>query len=168
MCHLRQPLSALGACFRRVLLHSALPLNCLSPFPMAKLCSGRAPEYLRLNSRVGASADLCEDRHCTASSPPLGPQLVGCSAVAGWKAAPGSPAARLWGRWVSPLAARHGSCAAPPHTRQALCVAPVLNSPSEESACPMQVIELVKHFVETRKPIAAICHGAQLLAAAGE
>ncbi len=27
---------------------------------------------------------------------------------------------------------------------------------------------MVKHFVETRKPIAAICHGAQLLAAAGE
>ena len=32
----------------------------------------------------------------------------------------------------------------------------------------LQVIELVKHFVDTRKPIAAICHGAQLLAAAGE
>jgi protease I len=30
-----------------------------------------------------------------------------------------------------------------------------------------KVIDLVTHFVETRKPIAAICHGAQLLAAAG-
>ncbi len=30
-----------------------------------------------------------------------------------------------------------------------------------------RVLELVKHFAETNKPIAAICHGAQLLAAAG-
>ncbi len=30
-----------------------------------------------------------------------------------------------------------------------------------------RVLELVKHFAETKKPIAAICHGAQLLAAAG-
>lgn len=30
-----------------------------------------------------------------------------------------------------------------------------------------KVIEFTKHFVETKKPIAAICHGAQLLAAAG-
>ncbi len=29
------------------------------------------------------------------------------------------------------------------------------------------VLEMVKHFAETNKPIAAICHGAQLLAAAG-
>ncbi|WP_105902262.1 DJ-1/PfpI family protein [Vibrio gangliei] len=29
-----------------------------------------------------------------------------------------------------------------------------------------KVIELVKHFAETGKPIAAVCHGAQLLAAA--
>ena len=30
-----------------------------------------------------------------------------------------------------------------------------------------QVIQIVRHFANTRKPIAAICHGAQLLAAAG-
>ncbi len=30
-----------------------------------------------------------------------------------------------------------------------------------------RVLELVKHFAETNKPIAAICHGAQLLTAAG-
>lgn len=30
-----------------------------------------------------------------------------------------------------------------------------------------QVLELVRHFVKSRKPIAAICHGPQLLAAAG-
>lgn len=30
-----------------------------------------------------------------------------------------------------------------------------------------RVLELVKHFAENDKPIAAICHGAQLLAAAG-
>ncbi len=30
-----------------------------------------------------------------------------------------------------------------------------------------RVLELVKHFAETNKPIAAICHGVQLLAAAG-
>ena len=30
-----------------------------------------------------------------------------------------------------------------------------------------EVIKMVQHFAETRKPIAAICHGAQLLAAAG-
>ena len=30
-----------------------------------------------------------------------------------------------------------------------------------------RVIEMVKHFAEADKPIAAICHGAQLLAAAG-
>jgi protease I len=30
-----------------------------------------------------------------------------------------------------------------------------------------RVIEIVKHFAEAGKPIAAICHGAQLLAAAG-
>lgn len=30
-----------------------------------------------------------------------------------------------------------------------------------------EVLRLVRHFVEQRKPIAAICHGAQLLAAAG-
>lgn len=30
-----------------------------------------------------------------------------------------------------------------------------------------RVIEIVRHFAEARKPIAAICHGAQLLAAAG-
>jgi protease I len=29
------------------------------------------------------------------------------------------------------------------------------------------VVEVVRHFAHTRKPIAAICHGAQLLAAAG-
>ena len=29
------------------------------------------------------------------------------------------------------------------------------------------VIELVRHFVDSKKPIAAICHGPQLLAAAG-
>jgi protease I len=29
------------------------------------------------------------------------------------------------------------------------------------------VIEVVKHFVESGKPVAAICHGAQILAAAG-
>jgi protease I len=31
-----------------------------------------------------------------------------------------------------------------------------------------RVLEIVRHFAETKKPIAAICHGAQLLAAAGE
>lgn len=30
-----------------------------------------------------------------------------------------------------------------------------------------RVLEIVKHFAETKKPIAAICHGAQLLSAAG-
>jgi protease I len=30
-----------------------------------------------------------------------------------------------------------------------------------------QVLSIVRHFAEKRKPIAAICHGAQLLAAAG-
>ena len=30
-----------------------------------------------------------------------------------------------------------------------------------------EVIKIVQHFNETQKPIAAICHGAQLLAAAG-
>jgi protease I len=30
-----------------------------------------------------------------------------------------------------------------------------------------KVIELVRHFFETNKPVAAICHGAQILAAAG-
>jgi protease I len=30
-----------------------------------------------------------------------------------------------------------------------------------------RVLEMVRHFAEKRKPIAAICHGAQLLAAAG-
>ena len=30
-----------------------------------------------------------------------------------------------------------------------------------------QVLNIVRHFAEKRKPIAAICHGAQLLAAAG-
>jgi protease I len=30
-----------------------------------------------------------------------------------------------------------------------------------------EVLALVRHFAETRKPIAAICHGAQLLTAAG-
>src|SRR5215470_6743917 len=30
-----------------------------------------------------------------------------------------------------------------------------------------QVLNIVRHFAETRKPIAAICHAAQLLAAAG-
>jgi protease I len=30
-----------------------------------------------------------------------------------------------------------------------------------------QVIQIVRHFAEANKPIAAICHGAQLLAAAG-
>ncbi len=30
-----------------------------------------------------------------------------------------------------------------------------------------RVLEIVRHFVEANKPIAAICHGAQLLAAAG-
>jgi protease I len=30
-----------------------------------------------------------------------------------------------------------------------------------------EVIAMVKHFFETNKPVAAICHGAQLLAAAG-
>lgn len=30
-----------------------------------------------------------------------------------------------------------------------------------------RVLEMVRHFAETNKPIAAICHGAQLLAAAG-
>ncbi|MGB9665545.1 MAG: DJ-1/PfpI family protein, partial [Ignavibacteria bacterium] len=30
-----------------------------------------------------------------------------------------------------------------------------------------KVIEITKHFIEKNKPIAAICHGAQLLAAAG-
>jgi len=30
-----------------------------------------------------------------------------------------------------------------------------------------QVIEIVRHFAQTNKPIAAICHGPQLLAAAG-
>ena len=30
-----------------------------------------------------------------------------------------------------------------------------------------RVIDMVKHFAEANKPIAAICHGAQLLAAAG-
>ena len=30
-----------------------------------------------------------------------------------------------------------------------------------------QVIAIVRHFAETRKPIAAVCHGAQVLAAAG-
>src|SRR5213082_2288686 len=30
-----------------------------------------------------------------------------------------------------------------------------------------QVLAIVRHFVETKKPIAAICHGAQLLSAAG-
>jgi protease I len=29
------------------------------------------------------------------------------------------------------------------------------------------VIRIVRHFAESKKPIAAICHGAQLLAAAG-
>jgi len=30
-----------------------------------------------------------------------------------------------------------------------------------------KVVELVRHFFETKKPVAAICHGAQILAAAG-
>jgi protease I len=30
-----------------------------------------------------------------------------------------------------------------------------------------QVLDIVRHFAQTNKPIAAICHGAQLLAAAG-
>jgi protease I len=30
-----------------------------------------------------------------------------------------------------------------------------------------QVLTVVRHFAETNKPIAAICHGAQILAAAG-
>src|SRR5262249_28792411 len=30
-----------------------------------------------------------------------------------------------------------------------------------------QVVQVVKHFADNKKPIAAICHGAQLLAAAG-
>lgn len=30
-----------------------------------------------------------------------------------------------------------------------------------------QVLEIVRHFAETKKPIAAICHGPQILAAAG-
>ena len=30
-----------------------------------------------------------------------------------------------------------------------------------------RVIEIVQHFAATKKPIAAICHGAQLLTAAG-
>ena len=30
-----------------------------------------------------------------------------------------------------------------------------------------QVLQIVQHFAKTKKPIAAICHGAQLLAAAG-
>ncbi|MGC3968774.1 MAG: DJ-1/PfpI family protein [Pirellulales bacterium] len=30
-----------------------------------------------------------------------------------------------------------------------------------------RVLEIVRHFAETRKPIAAICHGPQILAAAG-
>jgi len=30
-----------------------------------------------------------------------------------------------------------------------------------------RVIEIVQHFAETQKPIAAVCHGAQILAAAG-
>lgn len=30
-----------------------------------------------------------------------------------------------------------------------------------------QVIKIVQHFAKTKKPIAAVCHGAQLLAAAG-
>jgi protease I len=30
-----------------------------------------------------------------------------------------------------------------------------------------QVLQVVRHFAQARKPIAAICHGAQLLAAAG-
>src|SRR5438046_3493000 len=29
-----------------------------------------------------------------------------------------------------------------------------------------QVLQLIRHFAQTKKPIAAICHGAQLLAAA--
>jgi protease I len=29
------------------------------------------------------------------------------------------------------------------------------------------VIEMVRHFAEQKKPIAAVCHGAQVLAAAG-
>ena len=30
-----------------------------------------------------------------------------------------------------------------------------------------QVLQIIRHFAQTKKPIAAICHGAQLLAAAG-
>src|SRR6188472_4332361 len=30
-----------------------------------------------------------------------------------------------------------------------------------------RVLEIVRHFAQTKKPIAAICHGAQLLTAAG-
>ena len=30
-----------------------------------------------------------------------------------------------------------------------------------------RVLEMVRHFAETGKPVAAICHGAQVLAAAG-
>src|SRR4029077_18461769 len=30
-----------------------------------------------------------------------------------------------------------------------------------------QVLKVVRHFAETKKPIAAICHGIQILAAAG-
>src|SRR5271166_2360856 len=30
-----------------------------------------------------------------------------------------------------------------------------------------QVLQIVRHFAQAKKPIAAICHGAQLLAAAG-
>src|SRR5271168_1528160 len=30
-----------------------------------------------------------------------------------------------------------------------------------------RVLEIVRHFASTKKPIAAICHGAQILAAAG-
>lgn len=29
------------------------------------------------------------------------------------------------------------------------------------------VVAMVKHFFETNKPVAAVCHGAQLLAGAG-
>jgi protease I len=30
-----------------------------------------------------------------------------------------------------------------------------------------KVLDLVRHFFDTKKPVAAICHGAQVLAAAG-
>ena len=39
--------------------------------------------------------------------------------------------------------------------------------PPEDIRPNKKVIKIVRHFAEAQKPIAAICHGAQVLTAAG-